>query len=105
MYLEKVLDISNKLYYETFIDFPRSKVTAKQRLTSILDSNFMYGRYYSIVRSFFNSVSDHIDTIDAISDKLEDINPDGNFDFMNTGATVVFEDTIRDLILSYINIS
>lgn len=95
LYLEKVLDMSNKLYYETFIDFPRPKVTAKQRLTSILDSNFMYGRYYSIVRSFFNSISDHIDTIDAISDKLEDINPDGNFDFMNTGATVVFEDTIN----------
>ena len=88
LYLEKVLDTSNKLYYETFIDFPRSRVTAKQRLTSILDSSFCYGRYYSIVSSFFGKVSEHIDTIDAISDKLEHINPDGNFDFLNTGATL-----------------
>lgn len=94
LYLEKVLDMSNKLYYETFINFPRPKVTAKQRLTSILDSNFMYGRYYSIVRSFFNTVSEHIDTIDDLSNKLEDISPTGDFDFMNTGATVSVEDTI-----------
>ena len=52
LYLEKVLDATNKLYYETFVTFPRPKVTAKQRLTSILDSQFAYGRYYSIVRSF-----------------------------------------------------
>lgn len=95
LYLEKVLDMSNKLYYETFVNFPRPKVTAKQRLTSILDSNFMYGRYYSIVRSFFNSVGEHIDTIDDISNKLEDISPTGDFDFMDTGATVVVEDTIN----------
>ena len=94
LYLEKVLDMSNKLYYETFISFPRPKVTAKQRLTSILDSNFMYGRYYSIVRSFFNTVSEHIDTIDDLSNKLEDISPTGDFDFMTTGATVSVEDTI-----------
>lgn len=88
LYLEKVLDTSNKLYYETFVDFPRPKVTAKQRLTSILDSSFCYGRYYSIVRCFFDKVSDHIDTIDSISDELERIDPDGNFDFLNTGATL-----------------
>lgn len=91
LYLEKVLDATNKLYYETFVTFPRPKVTAKQRLTSILDSQFAYGRYYSIVRSFFNSVSEHIDTIDKTSDKLEEISPDGDFDFLNTGATVSFE--------------
>lgn len=91
LYLEKVLDATNKLYYETFVTFPRPKVTAKQRLTSILDSQFLYGRYYSIVRSFFSKVSEHIDTIDNISDELEVINPDGEFDFMNTGATVSFE--------------
>ena len=88
LYLEKVFDISNKLYYETFVDFPRSRVTAKQRLTSILDSSLCYGRYYSIVSSFFNSISEHIDTIDSISNKLENISPDGNFDFLNTGATL-----------------
>lgn len=88
LYLEKVLDTSNKLYYETFVDFPRPKVTAKQRLTSILDSSFCYGRYYSIVRCFFDRVSEHIDTVDSISDKLERIDPDGNFDFLNTGATL-----------------
>ena len=88
LYLQKVLDTSNKLYYETFVDFPRPTVSAKQRLTSILDSSFCYGRYYSIVRCFFDKVSEHIDTIDGISDKLERIDPDGNFDFLNTGATL-----------------
>lgn len=88
LYLEKVLDTSNKLYYETFVDFPRPRVTAKQRLTSILDSSFCYGRYYSIVSCFFGKVSKHIDTIDSISDKLEHIDPDGNFDFLNTGAAL-----------------
>ncbi len=94
LYLEKVLDTSNKLYYETFVDFPRPKVTAKQRLTSILDSTFAYGRYYSIIKSFFGEVSEHIDTLDKISDKLEKINPDGDFDFMKTGANVTTSDTI-----------
>ncbi len=95
LYLEKVLDTSNKLYYETFVDFPKPKVTAKQRLTNILDSHFSYGRYYSIVQSFFNNISEHIDTIDEISNKLERIDPDGNFDFMNTGATITFENTLN----------
>ena len=88
LYLEKVLDASNKLYYETFVDFPKTKITAKQRLASILDSSFCYGRYYSIVSNFFNNISEHIDTIDSTSDKLELINPDGNFDFLNTGANI-----------------
>ncbi len=95
LYLEKVLDVSNKIYYETFVPFTRPKVTAKQRMTSIFDSIFMYGRYYSIVRSFFCSMDEHIDSIDAISTKLEDINPDGNFDFNNTGAAVSFDETIN----------
>ncbi len=94
LYLEKVLDTSNKLYYETFVDFPRTRVTAKQRLTSILDSSCCYGRYYSIVRCFLGKVSDYIDTIDNISDKLDNISPDGNFDFMNTGATLSCNDVM-----------
>lgn len=88
LYLEKVLDASNKLYYETFVDSPKTKITAKQRLASILDSSFCCGRYYSIVSNFFNNISEHIDTIDSTSDKLELINPDGNFDFLNTGANI-----------------
>lgn len=91
LYLEKVLDATNKLYYETFVTFPRPKVTAKQRLTSILDSQFAYGRYYSIVRNFFSNVSEHIDTIDKISDTLEEMSPDDEFDFMKTGATLSFD--------------
>lgn len=95
LYLEKVLDGSNKIYYETLSPFTRPKVTAKQRITSIFDSNFSYGRYYSIVRSFFCSMDEHIDSIDAISTKLEDINPDGDFDFIDTGAVVSFDETIN----------
>ena len=95
LYLEKVLDESNKIYYETLSPFTRPKVTAKQRMTSIFDSNFSYGRYYSIVRSFFCSMDEHIDAIDAISTKLEDINPDGDFDFIDTGAVVSFDETIN----------
>ena len=88
LYLEKVLDISNKLFYETFINFPRPNVTAKQRLTNILDSSFCYGRYYSIVSNFFDNISSHIDSIDSIAEKLEQIDANGNFDFLNTGATI-----------------
>ena len=95
LYLEKVLDESNKIYYETLSPFTRPKVTAKQRMTSIFDSNFSYGRYYSIVRSFFCSMDEHIDAIGAISTKLEDINPDGDFDFIDTGAVVSFDETIN----------
>lgn len=93
IYLEKVLDASNKLYHDTFINFSKPKVTAKQRLSSILDSTLFYGRYYSIIREFFSTISEHIETIDGISSKLEKINPDGDFDFMNTGA-VVLDDTL-----------
>ena len=95
LYLEKVLDSINKIYYETLVPFTRPNVTAKQRMTSIFDSNFMYGRYYSIVRRFFCSMDEHIDTIDAISTKLEEINPDGNFDFLETGTVVSFDETIN----------
>ena len=95
LYLEKVLDSINKIYYEILVPFTRPKVTAKQRMTSIFDSNFMYGRYYSIVRQFFCSMDEHIDTIDAISTKLEEINPDGNFDFLETGTVVSFDETIN----------
>ena len=71
LYLEKVLDASNRLYHDTFINFSKPKVTAKQRLSSILDSTLFYGRYYSIVKEFFSTISEHIDTIDGISSKLE----------------------------------
>ena len=46
LYLEKVLDGSNKIYYETLSPFTRPKVTAKQRMTSIFDSHFSYGRLF-----------------------------------------------------------
>lgn len=94
LYLQKVLDTSNKLYYETFVDFPRPTVSAKQRLTSILDSSFCYGRYYSIVSTFFERISENIDTIDDISGRLEHIDPNGDFDFLNTGAALSNSDII-----------
>lgn len=97
LYLEKVLDVSNKLYYETFVNFPKSNVSAKQRLTSILESYLCYGRYYSIVNAFFGKVSEHIDFIDEISDKLDSISPNGDFDFINTGA-VYSIDNILSLV-------
>ena len=103
LYLQKVLDTTNKLYYETFVSFPRPKVSAKQRLTSILDSNFAYGRYYSIVRQFFNNVSENIDTMDRVSDKLEEISPEGNFDFLNTGATISFDKVLGMVDVFYKN--
>jgi len=88
VYLEKVLDTTRKLYFETFKSFPRPKVTAKQRLSAILDSTFSYNRYYSLVSGFFKEVSEHIELIDDISNELEDIDPDGNFDFLDTGTTL-----------------
>lgn len=103
LYLQKVLDTTNKLYYETFVSFPRPKVSAKQRLTSILDSNFAYGRYYSIVRQFFNNISENIDTMDRVSDKLEEISPEGNFDFLNTGATISFDKVLGMVDVFYKN--
>ena len=103
LYLQKVLDTTNKLYYETFVSFPRPKVSAKQRLTSIWDSNFSYGRYYSIVRQFFNNVSENIETMDRVSDKLEEISPEGNFDFLNTGATISFDKVLGMVDVFYKN--
>ena len=86
-YLKKVLDATLKIYHETFGSSPRPKVTARQRLSAILDSTLSYSRYYSIVSSFFKETVDFFPLIDKISAELEKIDPDGNFDFLNTGAT------------------
>ena len=94
-YLNKVLDATRKLYFETFDSFPRPKVTAKQRLVAILDSTFAYNRYYSLVSTFFKNVCEHIELIDEISDELEELDPDGNFDFLDTGATLSGDKLLR----------
>jgi hypothetical protein len=73
VYLEKVLDTTRKLYFETFKSFPRPKVTAKQRLSAILDSTFSYNRYYSLVSGFFKEVSEHIELIDDTKTSASEI--------------------------------
>ena len=87
-YLRKVLDATLKIYHETFGSSPHPKVTTRQRLAAILDSTLSYSRYYSIVSSFFKEVANYLPLIDEISTDLEKIDPDGNFDFLNTGATL-----------------
>jgi hypothetical protein len=87
-YLRKVLDSTRKLYHEAFVSFSRPKVTAKQRLSAISDSTLTYSRYYSIVSGFFKEACKSFPLIDTISKELEQIDPDGNFDFLETGADI-----------------
>lgn len=93
-YLRKVLDSTKKLYHEVFVSFPHPKVTAKQRLSAILDSTLNYSRYYSIVSGFFKEACNSIPLIDTISEELEQIDSDGNFDFLETGAYISEHQTL-----------
>ena len=102
-YLRKVLDATLKIYHETFSSSPRPKVTARQRLSAILDSTLSYSRYYSIVSSFFKEAVKFFPLIDKISAELEKIDPDGNFDFLNTGATLSDNQTLSLVNKFYAN--
>lgn len=100
-YLRKVLDSTRKLYHEAFVSFPRPKITAKQRLSAILDSTLNYSRYYSIVSSFFKEACKSIPLIDSIAEELEQIDPDGNFEFLETGADISDQQTLTLVDLFY----
>lgn len=94
MYLQKVADTTDKLFHDTFNPFTPPKVTAKQRFSAILGSRLTYGRYYSIVSDFLERCIDQLEFIDDISTKLEEIDENGNFDFLHTGAVVSHTKTL-----------
>lgn len=94
IYLQKVADTTDKLFHETFNNFPAPKITAKQRFSAILSSRLAYGRYYSIINDFLDTCIDQLDFIDDISTKLEELDKDGNFDFLHTGAVVGHSKTL-----------
>lgn len=102
-YLRKVLDATLKIYHETFGSSPHPKVTTRQRLAAILDSTLSYSRYYSVVSSFFKEVANYLPLIDEISTDLEKIDSDGNFDFLNTGATLSDNQTLSLVNKFYAN--
>lgn len=88
LYLEKVADATDKIFHQSFNGFPEPNVTAKQRFSAILNSRLTYGRYYSIVGTFFRECTSHLDLTDEISSKLEKIDENGGVDFLHTGAKI-----------------
>lgn len=94
MYLKKVADTTDKLFHDTFNNFPSSTITAKQRFSNILNSRLTYGRYYSIIGEFFNSCTEHLDFIDDISTQLEKIDKNSKDDFLHTGTQVSHSKTL-----------
>lgn len=87
-YLQKVSDVTDKLYYDLFGDLERPKQSIKQRLTEILESRITYGRYYSIVNCFFDECYRHIEFIDRMTTRLEGlVDEDDDFPFLQTGAS------------------
>lgn len=94
LYLEKVADVTDKLFNRLFNNSPVPNVTKKQSLANILDSRLEYGRYYSIVSGFFNECVNHLELIDKISGELEKIDENGQFYFLQTGVTINHEQTL-----------
>ncbi len=94
LYLEKVADVTDKLFNRLFNNSPVPNVTKKQSLANILDSRLEYGRYYSIINAFFNECVNHLELIDRISEELEKIDKNGDFYFLQTGATINHEKTL-----------
>ncbi len=88
LYLERVHDYSCKMYADLFCTFKKPTMSAKQRLNDLNDNCLMYGRYYSIVSSFTDAYDASLENIDAISENLEEIDSNGNFPFLSTGATL-----------------
>lgn len=94
LYLEKVADVTDKLFNRLFNNFPVPNITKKQAFANILDSRLEYGRYYSIIGAFFNECVNHLETIDRIAGELEKIDKNGDFYFLQTGATINHERTL-----------
>lgn len=88
LYLEKVADVTDKLFHDTFNNFSPSKVTIRQRFSSILSSRLNYGRYYSIINDFLATCVDNLDLIDEISTKIENSDKDVGYELLHTGATL-----------------
>ena len=87
VYLQKIADTTDKLFHDNFNNFQASKVTARQRLSSILNARLSYGRYYSIIGNFLDTCVEHLELADNISTQLEEIDENGKFYFLHTGAS------------------
>ncbi len=88
LYLQKVSDSIDKIYHEAFNKISIPRATAKSGLTSISSSRLEYGRYYSLINSFLCSCSPYLELIYDISNRLDSLDENGNFDFLQTGATL-----------------
>lgn len=76
--LQRYLDCANKIYHETFNNFPKTDYSLNQKFVSIVDSRLEYGRYYSIISRFLedaNSLEDRVFSIATLMDEYEK-NPD-----------------------------
>lgn len=73
--LQRYLDCANKVYHETFNNFPKIGYSMKQKFVSIVDSRLEYGRYYSIISRFLedaNSLEERVFGIANLMDKFEE---------------------------------
>lgn len=72
--LQRYLDCANKVYHETFNNFPKIGYSTEQKFVSIVDSRLEYGRYYSIISRFLedaNSLEERVFGIANLIDKFE----------------------------------
>ena len=95
LYLEKVADATDRVFHKTFNKFTEPNISAKQRIYTISNTRLAYGRYYSIVQAFFEGCVDHLELADDISTKLENLDENGNFPFLQTGAKISQSKTLN----------
>lgn len=73
--LQRYLDCADKVYHETFNEFPKVGYSMEQKFISIVDSRLEYGRYYSIISRFLddaNSLDERVQGIANLLDKFEE---------------------------------
>lgn len=93
-YLQKVADNIDALYHSSFNKFKSPNITAKQRLSNILDSRLKQSRYYSIINVFFDNIQLFLDRIDIISDIISSNYGDVDYLTSLTGTTITEEESI-----------
>ncbi len=85
-YLQRVLDSARKFHFEMFKNPPKYNPTIEQKMLGITDSILGCSRYYSIIETFYVKTAKLFPKINYLSDILESLSPDGDFEFLDTGA-------------------
>jgi hypothetical protein len=86
LYLQKIMDATDKLFHNSFNTVVPSLPSIKHCLIGVADSRLLYGRYYDLINNFMNICEKFYEEIDSIEEKLRERTIDDELDFVKTSA-------------------